>query len=130
MSSRTNGKKPTKSRKKLTSTSAVLEVVQQDVQTRTLYAILLDHNTATAHNLSRVPLAINLAETRPCTQHFGVTDLDEVDFMFGTEGFDELDVLCLCARLDEDTQVGLALVESLGALTETASETIMDEGVF
>jgi hypothetical protein len=33
------------------------------------------------------------------------------------------------AGLDENTQMGLALVQVLGALTETASETVMNEDV-
>lgn len=49
--------------------------------------------------------------------------------MLSTEGLDELDVLGLSARLDEDAQVRLALVKRLRALAETASETVVDEGV-
>jgi len=45
------------------------------------------------------------------------------------EGLDELDVLCFSAGLNEDAEVGLALVECLGALTETARETVVDESV-
>jgi hypothetical protein len=42
------------------------------------------------------------------------------------ESLDELDVLCLSARLVEDAKVGLTLVEGLGALAETTSKTIVD----
>ena len=49
--------------------------------------------------------------------------------MLSTESLDELDVLGFCARFDEHAKVGLTLVEGLSALTETASKTVMDEGV-
>ena len=49
--------------------------------------------------------------------------------MLGAEGLNELDVLGFRARLDEDAKVGLTLVERLRALAETASETVVDEGV-
>lgn len=42
------------------------------------------------------------------------------------ESLDELDVLLLGAGLVQDTEVGLALVESLGALANTAGQTIVD----
>lgn len=49
--------------------------------------------------------------------------------MLGAEGLDELDVFGLGAGLDEDAEVGLTLVESLGALAETTSETVVLERV-
>ena len=45
--------------------------------------------------------------------------------MLGTEGLDEFNVLRLRAGLNEDAQVGLALVQSFGALAETTSKTIV-----
>ena len=34
----------------------------------------------------------DLAKTTPLSEEFPVPDLDEVDFVFGAEGFDQLDV--------------------------------------
>jgi len=99
------------------------------VETLRLDTILLDNNAAASNDLSGVTLTIDLAETSPGTEDLGVSDLDEVDFVLSAERLDELDVFGLCAGLDEDAQMGLALVQGLGALTETASKTVMDEGV-
>ena len=49
--------------------------------------------------------------------------------MLGAEGLDELDVLGLGAGLDENTEVSDSLVESLGGLSESSGESIVDEGV-
>lgn len=48
--------------------------------------------------------------------------------MLGAEGNDELLVGLLLAGLVEDAHVGLAAVEGLGSLTETAGETVVHEG--
>ena len=92
--------------------------------------IVLDDNTRAANNLSRVTLLVDLAETSPLTENFRVADLNQVDLMFGAEGLNQLDVLGFCAGLDQDTQVGLALIEGLGGFTETTSETIVKESGF
>ena len=49
--------------------------------------------------------------------------------MLGAESLDELEVLGLVAGLDEDAKVGLTPVKGLGTLTETASKTVVDEGL-
>ena len=107
----------------------VLEVVEEDVETLRLDAVVLDDDARAADDLAGVALTVDLAETSPGTEDLRVTDLDEVDLVLGAESLDELDVLGLCAGLDEDAKVGLTLVEGLGALTETASETVVNEGV-
>ena len=94
-----------------------------------LDTVVLDDDARAADDLAGVALAVDLAETSPGAEDLGVTDLDQVDLVLGAEGLNELDVLGLSAGLDEDTEVGLALVEGLGALAETASETVVDEGV-
>lgn len=94
-----------------------------------LDAVVLDDDARAANDLARVALTVDLAETSPGAEDLGVANLDEVDLVLSTEGLDELDVLGLSASLDEDAQVRLALVKRLRALAETASETIMDEGV-
>lgn len=99
------------------------------MQTLRLNTVLLDDDARAPDNLAGVALAVDLAETRPSAENLGVTDLDEVDLVLSTEGLNELDVLGLSARLDEDAQVRLTLVKRLSALTETASKTVMDERV-
>ena len=94
-----------------------------------LNTVVLDDDARAADDLARVALTVDLAEAGPGTEDLGVTDLDEVDLVLGTESLNELDVLGLGASLDEDAQVSLALVESLGTLTETASKTVVNESV-
>ena len=108
---------------------AGLEVVEEDVESLALGAVVLDDDARAADDLAGVALTVDLAETSPGAEDLGVTDLDEVDLVLGAEGFNELDVLSLCAGLDENAKVGLTLVKGLCALTETASKTIVNEGV-
>ena len=107
----------------------VLEVVEEDVETLALDTVLLDDNARASDDFAGVTLTVNLAETSPGTKDLGVTDLNEVNLVLSTEGLDELDVLGLSAGLDEDAKVSLTLVESLGTLAETTSETVVNECV-
>jgi hypothetical protein len=100
------------------------------MQPLTLHAILLHHNTAASYNFARVAFTINLAQSSPRPKDFGITDFDEVDLVLRAEGLDELDVFSFSACLDKDAEVGLAFVKGFGAFAETASETVVDEGVF
>ena len=99
------------------------------MKTLALDAVVLYDDTGAPHNLSRVAFAIDFTETGPSSQNLGVADFDQVNLVLGTESLDELNVFGLCAGLDENTQVCLTLVKSLGAFTETTSETIMNECV-
>ena len=108
---------------------AVLEVVEEDVETLALGTVVLDDDARAADDLAGVALTVDLAETSPGTEQLGVGDLDEVDLVLSAESLNELDVLGLRARLDEDAKVSLTLVERLGALAQTTSETVVDEGV-
>lgn len=110
-------------------TLTVLEVVEDDVETLRVAAKVLDDNARAADDLAGVSLTVDLAETSPGAEDLCVTDLDEVDLVLRAEGLNELDVLSLRAGLDENAKVGLTLVEGLGALTETASEAVVNEGV-
>ena len=107
----------------------VLEVVEEDVETLRLDAVVLDDDARAADDLAGVALTVDLAETSPGAKHLRVSDLDQVDLVLRAEGLDKLDVLGLSARLDEDAQVRLALVKRLRALAETTSETVVDESV-
>ena len=99
------------------------------METLGLNAVVLNDDARAADDLAGVALTVDLAETGPGTENLGVTDLDEVDLVLGTEGLNELDVLGLSAGLDEDAKVSLTLVESLGTLAETTSETVVNECV-
>ena len=108
---------------------SVLEVVEEDVETLGLNTVVLDDDTGAANDLAGVALTVELAETSPGTEDLGVSNLDEVDFVLGAESLDELDVFGLSAGLDEDTEVGLALIEGLGALAEATGEAVVNESV-
>lgn len=108
---------------------SVLEVVEKYVKTLTLGTVVLDDDAGAADDLARVTLTVDLAQASPGTQHLRVTDLDQVDLVLGTESLDKLDVLGFRASLNQDTEMGLALVKSLRALTETTSEAIVNESV-
>ena len=105
----------------------VLEVVEEDVETLRLDAVVLDDNARAADDLARVTLAVDLAQASPGAENLCVTDLDQVDFVLRAQGLDELDVLGLSARLDEHAQMRLALVQRLRALTQPARETVVNE---
>ena len=105
---------------------AVLEVVKQNIETFALNTILLYYDAGASNYLTRVTLPVDLAQSSPSTENLCISDLDQIDFVLGTEGLDELNVLRLRAGLNEDAQVGLALVQSFGALAETTSKTIVD----
>ena len=99
------------------------------METLRLDAVLLDDDAAAADDFAGVALTVKLAETGPGTEDLSISNLDEVDLVLGAESLNELDVLGLSAGLDENAKVSLALVEGLGALAETASETVVDESV-
>ena len=79
----------------------VLEVVEEDVETLGLNAVVLNDDARAADDLAGVALTVDLAETSPGTEDLGVTDLDERNFVRRAECLDELDVFGLRARLDE-----------------------------
>jgi hypothetical protein len=95
-----------------------------------LNTVVLHDNASATNDLARVTFTINFAETSPSTKDLSISDLDQVDFVLGTEGLDEFDVFSLGASLDENAKMGLAFVKGLGTLAEAASETVVDEGIF
>jgi len=105
-----------------------LEVLEEDVHGLGLLTEILDDDAGASDDLAGVTLAIDLAETGPLAELLGIRDLDQVDVVLSAESLNELDVLLLSAGLNEDGHMGLASVKSLGALTETASETIVNKG--
>ena len=66
-------------------------------------------------------------ETSPLAELLAIRDLDEGDLVLGAQGHDELLVGLLLARLVEDAHVGLAAVEGLGGLAQTAGEAVVDQ---
>lgn len=79
--------------------------------------------------ISCIEIAGKLTETDPLAEHLSVGNLDEGDLVLGAESDNELLVSLLLAALVEDTHVGLAAVEGLGSLTETAGKTVVNERV-
>jgi hypothetical protein len=108
-------------------TLAVFEVVDEDMETFALGTIVLNHDARAADDLAGVTLLVDLAKTSPLAKNLRVTDLNQVDLVFGTEGLNQLDVLGLGTGLDEDTQVSLAFIKGLGSFAQTTSQTIVDE---
>lgn len=104
-----------------------LEVLEENVQSLRLLSVVSDDDTRAANDLPWVTLSVDLAETSPGTEGLWVGNLEEVNLVLVAESLDELDVLLLGAGLDEDTEVGLSSVQSLGALTKTSGESIVDE---
>ena len=91
-----------------------------------LLSVVLDDDARASNDLSCGTVTVDLAETNPLSESFGVTDLDEVDLVLGAESLDELGVLGLGACLVQDAEMGLSLVESLGALAESSSQSVVD----
>lgn len=99
------------------------------MQPLALNAVVLDDDTRAPDDLARVALLVDLAQASPGAKYLCISNLDQVDFVLGTEGLDELDVLGLGACLDEYTEVSLALVQGLGTLAQTTREPIVYERI-
>ena len=110
-------------------TLTALKVIQENVETLALDTVLLDNDASAANDLSGVALTVELAETSPCPEDLGISDLDQVDFVLSAESLDKLEVFGLSAGLYENAEMGLALVESLGAFAEATGETVVNESV-
>ena len=83
-------------------TLTVFEVVDEDMETLAVGTIVLHDDARTANDLTSVTLLVDLAKTCPLTENLRVTDLNQVDLVFGTEGLNQLDVLGLGTGLDKD----------------------------
>lgn len=121
--------------------------LKEDLESGRVLTVVGDDNARAANDLSGLALTVNLGETGPLTKDLGVRDLDELDTVLSAESLDELEVLgfdakvsiaCACLEypqlkltlgdsLDEDTEVSLLLVKSLGALPQTPGKTVVDE---
>lgn len=100
------------------------------METLALHAVLFDDYAGAPDDLAGVALPVDLAQSRPRAEDLAISDLDQVDLVLSTEGLDELDVLGFRASLDEHAEMGLALVQSLRALAETAGKPVVNERVF
>ena len=115
---------------RLTNFLAVLEVIQKYVEAFTLNTIFFDNDTSASYDLPGVTFTIDFAKTGPRSQNLSVTHFDEINFMFSTESFDELDVFCFCAGLNKDAQMRLTFIEGFGTFPKSACQTIVNESVF
>jgi hypothetical protein len=89
--------------------------------------IVFYDDTGATHDLSRIALSVDLAQSRPGAEDFGVADFDEVDLVLATESRDQLDVFGLRTCLHEHAKMRLTLVQSLGTFTKSSSQTIMTQ---
>ena len=99
------------------------------MQSLALSSVVLDNDARAANDLTGVTLTVDFAKTSPGTKDLSISNLDEVDFVLGTESLNKLKVLSLCAAFNEDAKMGLALVKGLGALTKSTSKTVVNESV-
>merc|ERR1719348_932433 len=73
--------------------------------------------------------SVDLAESGPFSElHVGV-DLDQRDSVFHAQGSNQLLVHGLVAVFGKNAQEGLAFVQGLGSLAESAGKSISDEGL-
>jgi hypothetical protein len=86
-----------------------------------------DNDAAASNHLTGFALLVDLAETSPFAQFLVVINLDEVDSVFAAESLHKLHVHGLITVVSKDAKVSLSLVQSLSALIQTTSKTIMDE---
>lgn len=68
-----------------------------------------------------------LTQTSPLAQLLAIRHLDQGNLVLGAKRNNQLLVGLLLARLVEDAHVGLATVERLAGLAETAGEPVVDE---
>lgn len=103
------------------------EVLIENMASLGIFAVLLNYNARTTYNLASIAIAVNLAKARPFTQHLRIPDLDEGNGMRSAKRFNELDILCLRAGLNEHTKVGRTPVQGLCALTQASGKPVMFE---
>lgn len=89
---------------------------------------VLDDNARAVDDLAGVALTVENTETGPLAELLAVGNLDEGDLVLVAESNDEFLVRLLLAGLVKDAHVGLAAVEGLGSLAETARKTVVHEG--
>ena len=105
------------------------DILEEEVKCLGLLTIVGDADTGARDNLASIALSIDFAEASPLTKLGVVRHSHQVDAVLGTESADELLVCWLRAVVSEDTQVHNVLVEHAGTLADSASETIVAEGL-
>lgn len=133
-----------------------LEVVEEDAALLGLLTPVLDDDARAVDDLAGVTLTVDLAcsgplaipmpifpdvnlsppegedmgvrtETSPLAELLSVGDLDERDLVLAAKSNNELLVGLLLASLVQDAHVGLATVEGLAGLAQTAGESVVDQ---
>jgi hypothetical protein len=66
--------------------------VQENVHGFGFFSKVGNSNTRTTNDLTGVTFTVNLTETSPLTKLLGVRDFDQVDVVFSTESFNQLEV--------------------------------------
>lgn len=105
--------------------------VEQELSSLGVLTPVGDDNTRSTNNLSGVTLSVELAQTSPLTELLGIGDLDKGDLLLGlvAESLDELEVRLVGDGVTEHTELGLSSRQSLGALSQTSDETVVDDGL-
>lgn len=117
---------PSKNTSKHSATELLaLEVLHDDMAGLRLFTPALHNNARAANNLYGLALFVVAAQTSPLTKGLGLLDCDQRNAMLAAQSVDELNVSLLVARVGQDAQVSLTSVESLHALAQTTSQTVV-----
>ena len=107
---------------------ATLHMLKEHLQILTLLTIITNNGTSTSNDLLGITILVNLAKTNPFTKFFGISNLDEGDFMLSTQGFNQSNVFLLFAAFSQHAEMGITTIEDLDGLTESTGKTVVDEG--
>lgn len=88
-----------------------------------------DHGARATDDLTSVAFGVKLAQTNPLAKLLGVLNLEQVDLALLAECLNQTKEGGLIAVGGQNAQVGLTTVERLGALAQTTSNTINDNGL-
>jgi len=109
--------------------SLLLEVVEEDGERIGLFSVVLDDDARAAYHAAGLGLLVELAKTDPLSELLGLRHLDQVNVVLSAEGLHKLAISGLIDVLGKDAKVGGALVKGLGALGQSAGQSVVDEGL-
>lgn len=105
-------------------------MLQQEVELNRGLSEVTDNNNRGTRGLGlRVALLVELAEACPDTELLAVLNGQKVDIVLVAKSLNETLVCGLIAAVREDAQVGILAVEGLDGLAQTASQTVVLEGL-
>jgi hypothetical protein len=113
----------------LGSTSLLLEKVQEDRKSTSLFSEVGNDTARSTDSLLDAAVVLELGKTTHGTEFLSGFDHDNVDFTFGAEGLDELLVFLILAILRQAAKTSGTTIEGLGALVESLLQATMDHGL-